>query len=406
MSNLRRYSITDSGLSWLENMFEERYGNKWNLIREKKGFRLGLAVAESAILFDVVCESLTEPRSDQPCAKWSAESEGWRSPMRAPLPAPGVTVLPKPLIEKQQKDYVVHYDVITLIYWSLARVEEIGRKDLDKHQRFPATSSHAFKHGYLETPIVDEWLHILEQVIKRIWPSLVLKKHSFSMKVSHDVDRPSLYAFKPWSSIARMIAGDLLKRRNLESLVTAPYIKLVMDRDLPEKDPFNTFDWLMGLSEKNNLESAFYFLSGGADIKYDADYQIDHPAIRNLMGVIHRRGHELGLHPSYGMYQNPGGIAAESKKLRQVCAFEGIDQDEWGGRMHFLRWENPTTMRGWENAGMTYESTLSYADMPGFRCGTSFEYPAYDAVSGEALRLRIRPLIAMDASIISDSYLG
>ncbi len=37
----------------------------------------------------------------------------------------------------------------------LARVEEIGRTDRDNHERFAATSSHAFKHGYLEPPAVD-----------------------------------------------------------------------------------------------------------------------------------------------------------------------------------------------------------------------------------------------------------
>jgi hypothetical protein len=54
----------------------------------------------------------------------------------------------------------------------LARVEEIGRMDLDNHGRFPATASHAFQHGYLDRPVVDEWLHLLGQVIKRQWPGL------------------------------------------------------------------------------------------------------------------------------------------------------------------------------------------------------------------------------------------
>jgi hypothetical protein len=52
------------------------------------------------------------------------------------------------------------------------RVEEIGRTDLDNHERFPATSSHAFKHGYLDRPVVDEWLHLLGQVIQRQWPGV------------------------------------------------------------------------------------------------------------------------------------------------------------------------------------------------------------------------------------------
>ena len=72
--------------------------------------------------------------------------------------------------------------------------------DLDSHERFPATASHAFKHDYLDRPVVDEWLHLLGQVIQQQWPDLEMKRHEFNISVSHDVDQPSLYAFKPWRS--------------------------------------------------------------------------------------------------------------------------------------------------------------------------------------------------------------
>lgn len=74
--------------------------------------------------------------------------------------------------------------------------------------------------------------------------------------------------------------------------------------------------------------------------------------------------------------------------------------------MHYLRWEQPTTMYGWEMASMDYDSTLGYADRPGFRCGTCFEYPAFDPVANETLNLRIRPLVVMECSVILDKYLG
>ena len=51
----------------------------------------------------------------------------------------------------------------------LCRIEEIGRSDLDEHKRFPASESHAFKHNYLDRPVVDEWMHVLGQVIRMRW---------------------------------------------------------------------------------------------------------------------------------------------------------------------------------------------------------------------------------------------
>ena len=85
---------------------------------------------------------------------------------------------------------------------------------------------------------------------------------------------------------------------------------------------------------------------------------------------------------------------------------EGIKQNKFGGRMHYLRWEHPSTLQAWNDAGMTYDSTLSYADLPGFRCGTCFEYPAFNALTQQKLKIRIRPLIAMECTIIADRYMG
>ena len=55
---------------------------------------------------------------------------------------------------------------------------------------------------------------------------------------------------------------------------------------------------------------------------------------------------------------------------------------------------------------MAYDSSLGYADRPGFRCGTCFEYPAFDPLADKSLSLRIRPLIAMETTILAPHYLG
>src|SRR5690606_14466012 len=172
------------------------------------------------------------------------------------------------------------------------------------------------------------------------------------------------------------------------------------------RDPANTFDWLMKQSENNGLTSAFYFICGRTDASKDALYEPEMPHVRKLMREIHRRGHEIGLHPSYNTFQRPEEIAREARRLRKICEEEGIEQKAWGGRMHFLRWDQSITQKAWADAGMAYDSTLGYADRPGFRCGTCFEYPAFDAVNDSPLSLRIRPLVAMDSTVIAERYLG
>lgn len=74
--------------------------------------------------------------------------------------------------------------------------------------------------------------------------------------------------------------------------------------------------------------------------------------------------------------------------------------------MHYLRWEHPTILQAWNDAGMDYDSTLGYADRPGFRCGTCFEYPAFNPITQQPLAIRIRPLIVIECTIIESAYFG
>jgi hypothetical protein len=398
--------LTDNALRWLEVVFFERLGLSFSLNKLEQSLVISLPSDEGRVVFDTLDPVFNESRSNFPCNFWDAESEGYVAPIDANIPAPGTIELQSPLISYKGRDAFVHYDIPGLTFWMLTRLEEIGRKDLDNNNRFPATSSNAFQNDYLERPIVDEWLNILGQVIQRVWPRVELKKHAFEMKVSHDVDRPARYAFQKASGLIRTMGGDLILRKDPKSALMGPWIWLNSRNEIHPHDPANTFDWLMDLSEKHGLASAFYFICGRTDMIKDAQYDPEMPQIRALMRKLHYRGHEIGLHPSYNTYNKPEEIRREAERLRRVCSEEGINQLEWGGRMHYLRWDQSITLKAWNDAGMAYDSTLSYADRPGFRCGTCFEYPAFDVVHDLSLGLRIRPLVAMDCTVIAASYLG
>lgn len=395
-----------NALCWLESLLEERFGQRFSIRQEGAHCVLRMPGNEGAIVFDRLEQVFDQSTSDFPCFQWDAAVEGWRPALDSPLPAPATSPLPSPLIEQVGRTHRIHYDILGLTYWMLTRLEEVGRTDLDEHDRFPAKVSHAYRHRYLERPIVDEWLHILGQVILRVWPSAELRKHRFSVQLSHDVDLPSRYGFRSGTGLLRAVGGDVLRRRDFASVVRGPWVRLNTRAALHPSDPANTFDWLMDISERHGLKSAFYFICGRTNVAKDADYEPEHSAIRELMRRIHRRGHEIGLHPSYNTYRDPESLVAEAARLKRVCAQEGIAQSCWGGRMHYLRWAQPTTLNGWEAASMTYDSTLGYADAPGFRCGTCFEYPAFDPVAGCSLALRIRPLVAMECTVTDSRYLG
>ena len=394
----------NSYLSWLELVLTERFGFDFCLLRTERGLELKLPDRNGCVIFDTEYDGFNKAMSDLPCCMWDATEEGWVSALGKPLPMPGVENIPSPLIEKKDEDIIVHYDILGLTYWMLARIEEIGRTDLDAHQRFPAKNSHAFKFGYLNRPIIDEWLHILGQVIQRQFLGLELKSHYFQLYVSHDVDRPSRFGFANIKNLSFRIVGDVV-RGNLLSALSGPWVRMKTGSQLHPWDRFNKFDWIMDVSESYGLKSSFNFICGNTS-SLDADYDLGHPAIRDLLRKISSRGHEIGLHPSYNTFDNPNELKREAEVLKKVCAEEGIRQIRWGGRMHYLRWKHPDTLCSWANASMDYDSTLGYADHAGFRTGSCFEYPAYDAISGKILPLRIRPLIAMEQTFFNSSYMG
>jgi len=242
------------------------------------------------------------------------------------------------------------YDCIGLIFRMLCRVEETGPAELDEHDRFPATASHAFAHGYLERPLVDEWLLAVRAVMERIWPGLPLTTPEFCMSVSHDVDTISRYGFRPLSGMLRTAVGDIIKRGDFRNALRAPRYWQASKAALHRDDPTNTFDWLMDLSDRNGVQSTFNFICGRTHPRRDARYDIGDPAVDALMQHIHARGHAIGLHPSYNAYADPAVIAAELDTLRQACARLGIDAPVRGGRMHYLRWSHPGTLRAWADA--------------------------------------------------------
>ena len=162
----------------------------------------------------------------------------------------------------------------------------------------------------------------------------------------------------------------------------------------------------MDTSESFDLKSAFFFITSHSNKKFDGDYSIEHPSIKRLIKTICDRGHEIGLHPSYETYNKIGLIKEEKIKLDKILLELGIEQKKSHGRMHYLRFEMPTTLIEWERANLKYESSIGYADIAGFRCGTCFDYKAFESFISKKLKIIIRPLIAMECSVIDKRYMN
>lgn len=311
------------------------------------------------------------------------------------------------------KDYLVEtpdglylgLDIFGAAFFMLTRYEELVKPDRDKHDRFPATASLAYQEGFLNRPIINDHIEILWYCMKRLWPGLERKQRVFKVVISHDVDVPFAQAFTGIPRLVRNCGGDIIRRKSLSMAINRFNTWQEIKKGNYRQDLNYTFDSIMDISEQHNLKSAFYFKTACTNKTFDDNYSIDHSYIRQLLRDIHKRGHEIGLHPSYETYQNPEQMKTEFYKLRQVCDEEGIQQDCWGGRQHYLRWQGPITWRNWNEAGLNYDSTLSYADYAGFRCGVCYEFPVFDLEKRQILPLYELPLVAMENSVLGEQYM-
>ncbi len=289
-------------------------------------------------------------------------------------------------------------DVFGAAFFLLSRYEELASVTRDSQDRFSAAGSLAYEERLLDRPLVNEYVELLWTLLSRLWPRLRRCRRKATLRLTHDVDLPLCRI--PLSEARRLARRDLRREHAplvaLRRLATAALGGKVP----PRHDLYNTFDLLMRESESLGVQSAFYFMACNTGGAIDGNYRLDDPWILHLLREISNRGHEIGLHPSYNTFRDPDAVRTEFQSLMAACAAAGVEQEELGGRQHYLRWANPITWQSWEDAGLAYDSTLGFADHAGFRAGTCYEYPVFNLASRRSLRLRERPLIVMDASLL------
>jgi hypothetical protein len=286
---------------------------------------------------------------------------------------------------------VIDADIVAATWFLLTRVEERDASKLDEHGRFRATASAAFRAGLLDRPLVDEWAVAIRDALRKLLPRWTPDVPRFQVKLTHDVD--SLRAFHDVGAGLRTVAGDLVKRRDVGAALTdaAETLRQVA---APETSP----NWrgaleIARLSRVHGMKSAFYFMSADPE-RPDGDYDIGAKDVRELIEELRVLDAELGFHPGYRTLGDAARLAEEKRRLDAA-----LGTSRYGGRQHYLRFRAPQTWRDWAAAGLTYDSTLGFADREGFRCGTCHPFKPFDVEEDREIDLVEVPLIAMDATL-------
>ena len=289
---------------------------------------------------------------------------------------------------------LLHIDIIATAFFMLTRWEETIVPDRDEHGRFPATASVAYKQGFLDRPIVDEYALILREWIKVLLPGWQPEQRSFSVKLSHDIDR--IARFESIPSALRKFGSDLIKHHNLNRAWRTTRDALAQAVMPAQTDYVRGIYRLADLSCETSLgNDAFYFMANGPDTS-GCGYDSSSPIIRKCIEDLQEFGFEIGFHPSYDTFQDLSRLADEKACMDTVL---GIGKTRYGGRQHFLRFQVPDTWRMWEALGLSYDSTMTYAGYEGFRCGTCHPFRPFDIEQNREFDLWELPLIVMDQTL-------
>lgn len=280
-------------------------------------------------------------------------------------------------------------DIFASSFFMLSRWEEYVIPSKDKFGRILESEMFVVKNNLEKRPIVNEYISLLRELMS-IFIALPEPPYNFRIFLTHDIDY--LYRFDRFKSFLRNVAGDILNRKSLAALsrTLKGYYRYLSNK---EKDPFDTFDELMTLSEKYGFRSSFYFKPSVRG-DYDYTYDITDDKVRNLFGEIRNRGHEVGIHPSIITFNNRDQFYLEYQRISSV------EPNIVGGRQHYLLYSIPSQLSYWEECGLQYDSGLGFHSRIGFRCGVCWSYKMFNILDREMLNIEQRPLIVMDAALM------
>jgi hypothetical protein len=296
-----------------------------------------------------------------------------------------------------EDDGVIRFglDFIASIFFMTGRWEESVIKERDDHGRFPGGLSLAVKEGFIGRPVVDEYISLFTDIVKKLDNSVSFAEHSPEVIITCDVD--SFARFGSGKTL-KLLAGHLLKR--FDPLLFVSDVFKMAGKFFGAKDPYDKFDRIFSIASGLGTKPVFFILTqpegpynDGWFVRTDRDVRI--------FGELNKKGAQIGLH--YGYFS----LLHKKNIIQEKCALEkkySITVEK--GRAHFLQFDIAGSFDILELSGIKEDFTLGYSRYAGFRCGTGRAFRPWDIDRRQAYNIIERPLIVMDTSLYAHNKLN
>ncbi len=288
-----------------------------------------------------------------------------------------------PLFYQQPPEAGFVLDIFAFAFYMASRYEEYLSDIRDEHGRFAAESSLAYKHDFLDIPLVDIWSRRLGATLKLLYPDLLLPEKKFSAILTVDLDQPYAFKGKGFLRNAGGLINDMISGRK-----PGRRFSCLSGR---KNDPYDTYEYINSAAEKYNCPLTYFFTTGKRS-RYDKNI---HPGRRCYKKLIRKLSlsHEIGLHVSYNSDNTEKMVVREKKMLEKVSR-----QDISKARKHYLLLTLPLTYRVLSKVGVKEDYTLGYIREAGFRAGIARPFRFYDLEKEEESSLMLVPFQYMDGT--------
>ncbi len=280
------------------------------------------------------------------------------------------------------------FDVFATIFLLVTRYEEyvVDPSLLDNHNRFSAKVSIAQKYNFLQKPIVNQWVMLINKHLNDLFPELKTTLPTYRFQPTFDIDMPWKYKHK---GFLRTLGGFVkdLGNGNWEELKNRANIL----RGVKNDDDF-TFDFIFDLHKHSDLQPIFFLLLGD-HAEFDKNPNVRSQAYKALIRVI-SSNYKVGLHPSY---RSNSGIHILKKEKER---FESLTNTPLSkSRQHFLKLRFPETYHNLLSLGIKQDYSMGYADNIGFRASIATPFRWFDLSINEVTDLWIHPFEVMDVTL-------
>ena len=286
------------------------------------------------------------------------------------------------------------FDIFAAAFYLLSRYEEYLPHQKDMYGRYAHENSVAFKEGFLNIHLVNTWIEDFKKALKNKFPTVDLQPSTFNFQPTYDIDEAFAFKNKDLSKLAGGIARSLVTRE--WSIVNERW-KVLRGK---ATDPYDAYEWMDKLHEKNNLKPLYFFHVATEKGKYDKNISPSHPAMQ-LLVKQHAEKYSVGIHPSWASGDDESLLEKEIKVLESATG-----KKVTASRQHYIRFTLPYTFRRLIAAGITDDHSMGYGSINGFRASVASSFYWYDLEKEQQTDLLLHPFCFMEAnSFFEQKYL-